>query len=121
MHDRVDALVEAGVDGLTLRSVTCNTACVWDLDGSSDVGSNARAGVRTRAGTAAERRGVPASVLDFEIGWAALRLGQWRVAIDRLLKELHGQVEIVRCLAKSVVTAEQVKVVRSDIGCWQTE
>jgi len=34
------SVVEAGVDGFTLRSVTCNTACVWDLDNSGDVGIN---------------------------------------------------------------------------------
>jgi hypothetical protein len=34
------SVVEAGVDGVTLRSVTCKAACVWDLDNSGDVGIN---------------------------------------------------------------------------------
>ena len=34
------SVVEAGVDGFTLRSVVCDAACVWDLDNSGDVGIN---------------------------------------------------------------------------------
>ncbi|MEE8458275.1 MAG: hypothetical protein V3S08_00295 [Phycisphaerales bacterium] len=34
------SVVEAGVDGFALRSVTCGAPCVWDLDASGDVGIN---------------------------------------------------------------------------------
>ena len=32
------SVVEAGVDGFSLRSVVCDAACAWDLDGSGGVG-----------------------------------------------------------------------------------